>query len=374
MKKGLIIVASLGVAVVCGSLFLLRHALPPNHDVADQHPRPLSASEVHPTRSLFRTRAVRLPKMDDAGATIDAPSAKIDGSLKPTDLQLTREQVHNFLGLNNRSAGRLLAAYWLCKDKALLIEAAYRFPNDPQVQHAVLAWNAFPDDRWRWLVAFKQTAPNNALANYLCAAEYFKEDATDKAMQELMEAAQKPVFDTYSQELSMTLTEAYAASGIPPGKGKVFAVVGTPLPDLAEVRRLSKKMSALAERHRQSGDSASADEMVGLGLALSRHINGRPAGRYLISESLSLVTEEMFMKELDLSAVIERNGQTRTVKQRLSDIAAQKEAIDQLWEAANILDLYPTMSDADLLGYADRMLAEGEYAAMVWLRDNLRRP
>ena len=37
-----------------------------------------------------------------------------------------------------------------------------------------------------WLDAFKQSAPDNALANYLWAHNYYKAGQTDQAVQELV--------------------------------------------------------------------------------------------------------------------------------------------------------------------------------------------
>ena len=53
------------------------------------------------------------------------------------------------------------------------------------MQLAVLAHNAFPEARRQWLDAFKASSPDNSLANYLSAQDYFKNGQPEAAMKEL---------------------------------------------------------------------------------------------------------------------------------------------------------------------------------------------
>ena len=61
----------------------------------------------------------------------------------------------------------LLAAFRALDDTNYLNEAATNFPNNPQVELAVLAHDEFPADRRKWLDLFKASSPSNSLANYL---------------------------------------------------------------------------------------------------------------------------------------------------------------------------------------------------------------
>ena len=56
-------------------------------------------------------------------------------------------------------AASLLAAFRALEDTNYLDEAATNFTNDPQVQWTILARNAFPEDRRRWL---DLTAPTSS--------------------------------------------------------------------------------------------------------------------------------------------------------------------------------------------------------------------
>ena len=74
-----------------------------------------------------------------------------------------------------------------------------KYPNDPHVDfEALLQTNAMPDGRRQWLSAFEKSAPDNALANYLSAADYFKSGQADQALQELSAASGKQGFQDYS--------------------------------------------------------------------------------------------------------------------------------------------------------------------------------
>jgi hypothetical protein len=83
---------------------------------------------------------------------------------------MSRVQIESYLEQNRRSAESLLAAFRLTRDRALLQEAAEKYPNDPRVHYAgwISAYrddNSSPEERRQWLEAFKQSAPGNALAN-----------------------------------------------------------------------------------------------------------------------------------------------------------------------------------------------------------------
>ena len=93
--------------------------------------------------------------------------------------KLPRAKVEAWLAKHNRDAMSLLAAFRALDDTNYLNEAATNFPNDPQVELAVLAHDEFPADRRKWLDLFKASSPSNSLANYLSAQDYFRNGNTD---------------------------------------------------------------------------------------------------------------------------------------------------------------------------------------------------
>ena len=111
-------------------------------------------------------------------------------------LTLSVEQVELYLGSNQRSVGSLLAAFRVTADSALLREAVERYPQDAQVNFvaSLAALNnteSSPEERRQRLDAFKASAPDNALANYLAALDCFRSGQSDRAIEELLAAGGK---------------------------------------------------------------------------------------------------------------------------------------------------------------------------------------
>ena len=119
--------------------------------------------------------------------------------LKDKSPKLTREQTEAYLKANRTNAASLLAAFRTTGDPALLAEAMQKYPHDAQVDfEAAFKKDASPEEKRQWLDALKQSAPENALANYLSALDYFKTGQTDQAVEELTTASGKAQFQDYT--------------------------------------------------------------------------------------------------------------------------------------------------------------------------------
>ncbi len=118
--------------------------------------------------------------------------------------KIPREQVEEWLAKHNRNAMSLLAAFRALDDTNYLNEAATNFPNNPQVELAVLAHDEFPQDRRKWLDLFKNSSPSNSLANYLSAQDYFNNGNPDAGVQELLAASGKSQFNGFQTESGWT--------------------------------------------------------------------------------------------------------------------------------------------------------------------------
>ncbi len=155
------------------------------------------------------------PRMQPA-ALPAADSTNLNLQLRKDDKRpkLTAEQLEAYLKDNRRSRASLLAAYRLTDDPVFLKEAMQRFPNDPQVGFRAALDPGLPsDERQQWLDAFEKSAPNNGLANYLSANNYFNSGQTDKAVQELIAASGKPQLVDYTADDVESVKEAYLAAG-----------------------------------------------------------------------------------------------------------------------------------------------------------------
>src|SRR5262249_7979659 len=147
----------------------------------------------------------------------------------------------------------LLAAFRTTGDEAFLQEAMQKSPNDPQVDfEAALRTDASPAERRQWLDAFKQSAPENALANYLSALEYFKTGQTDRAVEDLVAASSKPQFQDYTLDRVRDDQEAYRMAGYSVVEAQVAASSYLLLPQLGQVRDLTRNIVDLANSYGQA--------------------------------------------------------------------------------------------------------------------------
>src|SRR5205085_3569400 len=138
-------------------------------------------------------------------------------------------------------------------DAGLLKEAKEKFPGDPRVQFAAWFKGESPEEKRDWLEKFKQSAPENALANYLLAAEHFKAGDTAQALQEITAAGSKPGFENYLVDFMQNAEEAYRARGYSPAEAKAVGTMSALLPDQAELKSVAVKLAELAKQYRQAG-------------------------------------------------------------------------------------------------------------------------
>jgi len=204
-------------------------------------------------------------------------NANLYARFKDKRPNLTAAQVEAYLKANGRKASSLLAAYRTSGDPALLQEAMQQYPNDPQVAfEAVFKKDASPEDQRQWLDAFKQSAPDNALANYLSALNYFKAGQTDQAVQELTAAAGKSQYQDYTQNRVQDDVDAYLSAGYSAAEAKSIALPWLMVPQFSPVKQLGQQMVDLANAYTQSGDPASAQASLQIAANLGQRLGGSP--------------------------------------------------------------------------------------------------
>jgi RNA polymerase sigma factor (sigma-70 family) len=332
----------------------------------------LQANNKSPANRVIQAKGARAPRLPappmqvtnlpSASATEDLPRTNLYALLdKPP--KLTPEQVESYLKANRRNAASLLAAYRTTGNLALLEEAMRQYPNDPQVAFwAALDKDAPPGQRRLWLDAFKQSAPDNALANYLSAVDYFKVGQTDLAVQELITASDKPQFQDYSLNSVQDNEEAYLAAGYSVAEAKALAFLPTAmvLPDLRDLKQLGQDMIDMANSYRQTGDETSAQAALQMAVNLGQQAS---TGEYMIDLDLGLKVERNALRAMDPNSPYGNDGQT--VQDRLSQLTQQIAAGYELDKQAD--PLLQTMSDQDWISFTDRSRVFGEQAALRWL-------
>jgi tetratricopeptide (TPR) repeat protein len=300
--------------------------------------------------------------------------------------KLSHLQVEAFLRDNRRNAESLLAAFRATEEKAFLQEAVAKYPNDPRVNFvACLAAlnrpDATPDERRQRLEAFQQSAPDNALPDYLSAREHFKSGQTDQAIQALVAASVKPQFQDYSGDFVQNAEEAYRAAGYSEAEAKAIAACSLPLPQLAQLRQLGDNVAELAAAYRQAGDEPSAQAALQMGLNLAQRV-GEPSGsHFLVSDLVGLNIESHLLESLDPGQPYDDAG--HTVKDRLDTLAQRREEIKRLGEPSTwlggerrdvLVALWEEMPPQDLIRFFDRVKVSGEREALRWARNKLGAP
>jgi RNA polymerase sigma factor (sigma-70 family) len=283
--------------------------------------------------------------------------------LKDKNPQLAREQVEAFLKANGRNAANLLAAFRTSGDPALLQEAMQKYPHDPQVAYeAAMDHDLSPAEQRQWLNALEKSAPDNALANYLSALNYFNSGQIDQGVQELSAASGKPVGD-YNAERVEDDAEAYLAAGYSMADAKELAASQLLQPQLSQLKQLGMDAVDLANAYSQSGDSTSAKTVLQMAATLGQSYATVSPGEYEIGQLVGIAIEQKALQAMDPNSSYSNTGQT--VQDQLNELAQQKTAIDELAHQASTW--FPAMSDQDWIIYRDRAAIFGMTDADQWL-------
>ena len=299
-------------------------------------------------------------------------NALLAEDLQPTNLysrfkdnapKLTAAQVEAYLKANRTNAASLLAAYRTSGDPALLKEAMEKFPDDPQVAfEAVLDKDLSPEQQRQWLNTFEQDAPNNALANYLSAFNYFNSGQIDQGVQELSTASGKQPND-YTLARAQDDEEAYLSAGYSAAEAERISDGWLMIPQLSQVKKLGVDLVDLAKAYNQSGDRASGQAAFQMAINLGQRYADPSNDPMLIHQLVGSAIEKIALSAMDPNSSYGDNGQT--VQDQLNQIAQNRAAINELVQQAT--PWLPTMSDQDILNYENRRRAFGEVAALQWV-------
>ena len=319
----------------------------------------------HPPTPHLPAPPMHVTAQPNASPTKDLQSTNLYARLKGKHLKLTAEQVEAYLKANGRKASSLLAAYRTSGDPALLQEAVQKYPNDPQVAfEAVFDKDLSPEQQRQWLNTFEKSTPDNALANYLSALNYFKAGQTDQAVQELIAADGKAQFQDYSAGRIQDDEEAYLSAGYSMADAETFAVYQEALlPQPSELRQFIHDISDLAKSYQQAGDATSAQDALQMIADLGQRYENASPGEIVVSQNVGISIERFALGAMDPNSPYGGDGQT--VQDRLNQLGQQIAAHIEL--AKQVDPLQQTMSDQDWISYSDRMKAFGEEVAWRWL-------
>lgn len=281
----------------------------------------------------------------------------------------SREKVEEYLQLHRRDMASLLVAFHELNDTNYLREAATNFPKDPRLQWTILARNAFPEERRKWLDSLKTSSPSNSLANYLSAQDYFKNGRTNEALQELFAASGKPQFSDYSME-SILDAEAFgkfAGQSAAEIRQQAFAAVGNDaMPELADFKSVARSIQALQQQYAASGDSASVQNLAEAGVNFANRMTAGDGGKFVINQLVGFAADAIVVSTLDQNTSYDFLG-GQTPAQWMNGLRQQRVAIRDL--AQNAQQVLPNLDEDQLNSYWERVKIYGELNAMQWLKE-----
>jgi hypothetical protein len=309
-----------------------------------------------------------------AGAEPEPPPALLDWVDRMLNNQasspVTQEDVDRWFESGHTNAGDLLAARQVGEDARYLTNALERFPNDPRVLIATTVWKDGPDAHRERLARFKAAAPDNALADYLSAWNEFQAGNPEKALADLAAATQKKGFDDYTKDAMQTAEDLLLSAGRSPAEAKAVGATTTHLPHLSHLRKLSQNIAELQGQYIAAGDQESAVRLARMGIHLGNQLTEGGGSQTMIGELVGIAVQKAVVTSLPGDATYDfLQGEPATYQSRLMERrAALREG------TPNLATWIRTANEADILQYFDRYRAEGESAAMKWLREQAKAP
>lgn len=281
--------------------------------------------------------------------------------------KLPREKVETWLAKHNCNAMSLLAAFRALDDTNYLNEAARNFPNDPQVELAVLGHDEFPGDRRKWLDLFKASSPSNSLANYLSAQDYLKNGNSAAAIRELLAATGKSQFDAFNTEDLLEAEDLYSSSGYSPREAAISAMADMAkagLPVLATYKRLAQGIGGLEQHYLDAGDRSSAANLAGMGMEFADQIKSGDSGKYLINQLVGTAIESIVLEQWNPDTGYDFLG-GKTPSQFRQENKQQAQELAQTVREFD--DIFPSLTDNEMANYFKRVEVYGEVEAMKWV-------
>ena len=275
--------------------------------------------------------------------------------------KINPQQLDVYLAQEHRSATSLLAASRVTGDETLLEEALRAQPADPRVALAALTRpGGAREGRHSLIVAFKKSAPDNSLPNYLAALEEFRAGQPNQAVRELGAAAKNPLQD-YSADFVASSRAAYQAAGCSPADAATAAQLALPLPHLVQLKELAQAIVDLAVKYRQSGNSRGAQTLLQIGFELGQRLNS--GSGTLVRDLVGIAIQRLMLGSLDPTAPFGASGQS--VQNQLDALAHERDTLQAL--ARQQEGIVGSLSDGEVVQYLEQVATTGERAAAQWV-------
>lgn len=277
----------------------------------------------------------------------------MEGKLDRSEYALQPHEVAEYLRQNRTNAVSLLTAFAATHDREYLRMAGKAFPNDSYVQSQMLMHDVFPEDRQKWIDAFKASAPDNSFANLLSAQERMRAGDVAGALADVA-AAQGKTFEDFTRQSMVSLTEAYMASGRSIAEANVAGSAEVLLPHLAQIKRLAEGLMA------QAAENPAATQAA---WQIGTHLRQENGG-ILLTDAVGLAIQNILLRDwpagqpapfLDVS-----------VEEQLAANRAHRQNVQA---GTALFDSWlPNAPEHEVISYIERIKTFGEWDALNWLR------
>ncbi|HMJ92054.1 MAG TPA: hypothetical protein VK530_19690 [Candidatus Acidoferrum sp.] len=277
------------------------------------------------------------------------------------DLHLDSEQLAEYLRQYGTNVETLLAT----QNKEYIKRAAELFPNDPRVQYAVVTRDIFPEAKREWLDRLKQSAPDNAIANYLSAREYLKAGNREQGLKDLADAAGKSRFDDYTREQVQNMEDAQLSAGRSLAEAKFAAGSGLLLPQFAMFKGVAIELQTMQKEYIGAGDASSAEALAQMGRSLGQQLSHGEGSHTILGQLVGIAAERIVLNSLPPDSQPPfLNG---TVQQRIDEMTAFRQNVKTLMPEVSAM--VARGNENEIISYFDRMKLQGEYKALLWLQN-----
>jgi hypothetical protein len=276
---------------------------------------------------------------------------------------LDDDQAEAYAKQHQRRPEALLAAAQSSGKRAFLREAMAKYPHDKRVAMAAVFQSGSseakggPQERRRWLEAFKSAAPDNALAFYLSAREHFKTGQPTLAEKDIQSAANKPIRD-YAIELIDHASDAYLSAGYSEAEAISLGMGSLIMPHFSQLKDLGSELGKRAGHYRESGDTAASGRMLKAALRIGVELDATNS-LTLLQNLVGLAIQSKAFEEMDPGASV--GNSSRTVQAEMDRVAERRADVRAL---ARFFDgLFRQMSDKEIGRHFNLQKRMGEEAA-----------
>ena len=272
----------------------------------------------------------------------------------------SNEQISNIIEYDKQTPGIFIAAFQFTGDKSYLDKALAKFPNEPSVIFAAALATTRLEERLTILENLKQADPDNSLPRYLLANTLVQLGRLNEAIEAIKKASLLTESNSYWSQASLALEDFYISAGNEPLVAKSAAVLGTVIPHIGELRKLSSFLALSYKQALQAGDIV---------LARSFAVSQRNVGKHLI-DNHSLLIEHQIGISIENAALkhlvdTATDEETKLLEKSLLEYNIQLS--NEIQAMLKTINSFGEIPNEDISTYFDKMRTIGGYDATLWL-------